>query len=119
MTRVSVPEMVASRPCGNASVASRIVVPEGSAQPLGHLGGVLLAAAWGLWADRMWARPLVVGCGAVIVLVHLVPGAMTGGLASLLSWIVGVALAWAYLYDSRGVVAYYAWLEEVEASGSG
>jgi hypothetical protein len=83
------------------------------------LGGVLLAAAWGLWADRMWARPLVVGCGAVMVLFHLVPGAMTGGLASLLPWVVGVALTWAYLYDSRGVVAYYAWLEEVEAAGSG
>jgi len=83
------------------------------------LGGVLLAAAWGLWADRMWARPLVVGCGAVMALFPLLAGGMTGGVASLLPWIVGVALTWAYLYDSRGVVAYYAWLEGGEAAGSG
>jgi hypothetical protein len=88
------------------------------------MGGLLLAAAWGFWANRLWARSLVVGWGMAAVVALFFVGARMGGLmgavgSALPSGVVTV-LMWSYLYDSRSAVAYYARLEEEEeAAASG
>jgi len=79
------------------------------------MGGVLVAAAWGFWANRLWARPLIVGFFVAMVLVSLILSAGLGGVGGAVGAAFGGVL-WLlflmdYLYDAPDVVDFYARLE--------
>jgi hypothetical protein len=81
-------------------------------------GGILLACAWGFWADRLWARSLLVGYLVVMAVASLVFGARHGGLIMAVAYALpsGLWLAFvsSYLYDSPKPEAYFARLQREE-----
>jgi len=73
---------------------------------------VLAAVAWGLWREKWWSRPVMVGFWALTLTTTTVQYAR--GLA--LAWsgcfpIVGLILSACYLYGKGNVKAYYRVLE--------
>jgi hypothetical protein len=94
----------------------------------GGTGLIMLAIGLGLWLEREWTRPLMVGYwGAMAVagVAGVVAGSFTAGEAVglIVESLLALALAGWYLYRKANVVAYYRRLERASeparaASGS-
>ena len=75
------------------------------------VGAVCLAIGYGIWKERLWARPLMLWYWALIGFYGVVANRGDGMGAVLLMNVLFVAvamgLAGAYLYGNEAVVAYY------------
>lgn len=86
------------------------------------VGAAVGTIAYGVWRDRAWARPLLLGFVLTITVAPVIMAALTGGnVAELLPSAVVMLLftgflAW-YLYRKSNVVAYFDADDETGAVG--